>query len=433
MPRLYNSHPSTRVLVIAGGLGIRSANPKLPKVLQEISPGKTLLEYHLEELQKNNYSHVTFLLSKFADQVINHIISVSSSFKSMEIDWLMDSSLGGNLGALLNAHSVLSETTYLIILGDVAFSANLESHQQLWEQSGLLCGAVVHPSLHPEDSDKLISGTSNRGIEVLRRHSDISHIHEPFRTLAGIFFMQGLALSTTKLKSGDISGDLVSDLTLKGEVLAINSSYFYQDTGTPERLNRSQYLRLSGATARRGGLNRPAIFIDRDNTLIKDAGTSRIELEFDEVSPIDAQAIAKANSLGVCVFMITNQPGVAKGQITIQDVMHTQRKLEDILLSYDAFIDDIRFCPHHPERDYMGEIPIYKVRCSCRKPGGWMVQDISTLHQIDLKRSFMLGDSTADMQLAANLGMEYVGCSKDESQDFSLAEAIDFCLRKLLL
>jgi D-glycero-D-manno-heptose 1,7-bisphosphate phosphatase len=126
-----------------------------------------------------------------------------------------------------------------------------------------------------------------------------------------------------------------------------------------------------------------------------------------DISSQVAEAIRAFNEAGVPVFVITNQPGIAKGQITASEVLKVHNELGEYLSSHGALIDGLYFCPHHPEVGFEGEVPSLKIPCLCRKPENGMLLALASDHGIDLKESVFVGDSAADSEAAAKSGCRF--------------------------
>ncbi|MDI6778992.1 MAG: D-glycero-beta-D-manno-heptose 1,7-bisphosphate 7-phosphatase [Bacteroidota bacterium] len=145
------------------------------------------------------------------------------------------------------------------------------------------------------------------------------------------------------------------------------------------------------------------IFLDRD-------GTINEELEFISdpenvvLIPGSVDAIREANRLGLKVFVITNQSGIARGLIKEEDLVRVHNKLVKLLNAENAHLDAIYFCPHHP--DY-GEPP-YRTLCDCRKPNTGMLKQAEAEFNIDLKKSYIIGDRIIDIQTAHAAGAKSI-------------------------
>lgn len=144
-----------------------------------------------------------------------------------------------------------------------------------------------------------------------------------------------------------------------------------------------------------------AVFLDRDGTVNRQVGypnhVSRLR-----VYAFAAEAVRKLNDRGIPVIVVTNQSGVARGLYPEVLVGETNNALESELAQGGAKLDAIYYCPHHPTA---GESP---TNCDCRKPSTGMVDRAARDHELDLARSFMVGDSPSDIEMAARAGMQSV-------------------------
>jgi len=119
-----------------------------------------------------------------------------------------------------------------------------------------------------------------------------------------------------------------------------------------------------------------------------------------QLIPNAARAIREANTLGVKVFIITNQSGIARGLLSESDLARVHERLRQKLADDRAHVDGIYYCPHHPE--YGGAQ--YKKQCTCRKPKTGMLTKAAREHGIQLKGSFVVGDRCVDMLAGENAG-----------------------------
>ena len=99
---------------------------------------------------------------------------------------------------------------------------------------------------------------------------------------------------------------------------------------------------------------------------------------------------------------------MARGLCEIEDVEAIHKKLSTLLGREGVFLDAIYFCPHHPDKGYPEENPAYKVSCKCRKPEGGMAKEAADRYNIDFEASYMIGDTTIDIEFARRLGMKSV-------------------------
>ena len=166
---------------------------------------------------------------------------------------------------------------------------------------------------------------------------------------------------------------------------------------------------------------RPAIFVDRDGTIVDDLPQGRLDVAADELRGPASQLLLEAKKNGIPVFLVTNQPAIAKGRISESDVYRVHNRIQELLVSsIGECFDEIVFCPHHPESGHEGEIAHLKTECMCRKPRAGMLYDLAKRHNLDLVKSLVVGDSQADHLLAKNVGASFIIDSK--IQDIDLAE-----------
>mgnify|MGYP001770779799 FL=1 len=145
---------------------------------------------------------------------------------------------------------------------------------------------------------------------------------------------------------------------------------------------------------------RRAVFIDRDGTLSEEVGYINHPSRF-RLFPFAAKAIRRLNEAGWLAVLVTNQAGVARGYFTEDLLLEVHRMLQDALEKQGAHLDAIYYCPHHPAAGK----PPYKLDCDCRKPKPGLIHRAARELEIDLQRSWMIGDRYSDVELARNAGV----------------------------
>lgn len=141
------------------------------------------------------------------------------------------------------------------------------------------------------------------------------------------------------------------------------------------------------------------VFFDRDGTINVDLDYLSDPKKL-KLIPGAVEAIKEANDLGVRVFVITNQSGVARGLYDEKDVQAVHHRLQEVLKQYGARIDALFYCPHHPNYG----IPPYRKVCTCRKPNTGMLKEAQKSFGINLKASFVVGDKCTDIETGRNAG-----------------------------
>lgn len=150
------------------------------------------------------------------------------------------------------------------------------------------------------------------------------------------------------------------------------------------------------------------VFLDRDGVIIKQVPDIH-KMEDVDVFSFSAEAVKMLNKLHLLVIVVTNQPQVAKGYVTEEDLKKMNQKIVGDLKKNGARIDAIYYCPHHPDKGFPGERQGYKVECGCRKPKIGMIEEAAKRFDADLSRSFIIGDSTVDIKTGENVKQKYSG------------------------
>ena len=173
--------------------------------------------------------------------------------------------------------------------------------------------------------------------------------------------------------------------------------------------------------------DRRAVFLDRDGTVIEDTGYPRVPADV-RLLPDAAAAVRQLNQRGILAVVVTNQSGIARGLLTMEDYAATERQLDMLLDEEGAYLDAHYFCPHFPE---------LSGPCDCRKPGSLLYRQAADRFGIDLSRSWWVGDRIRDVLPAMSLGGQgiLIGPTEESHPDArrfaradSLSAAVDLIL-----
>jgi D-glycero-D-manno-heptose 1,7-bisphosphate phosphatase len=402
---LHNeSQAATQVIILAGGRGTRSDNPLMPKALQRIYNDRTVLELQLDELASGGFREVCLLLGHLADQMTTYIDGILHRYPTLSIACLTDKvdSQGTSSSVSSAVRTLGAEKDYLLLLGDTVIKAPLDQYFRRWRESKADVGVLCHPNLHLQDSDTLLLDQSGKILDFREKGRD-EDAAQGFLVQAatGVLFFTSRAAKGIVGSIGDVTQQLIANSLLDNSGVGILATHYFKDSGTSTRLNTIRNDFSNGAALRRGGTKRAALLVDRDDTLIADAGTARGTVSEVEITIGLADAIKEFNQHGVPVFVVTNQPGIAKGQITESDVFRVHNELGKYLSKHGSLIDGLYFCPHHPEIGFEREVVSLKISCRCRKPENGMLLAIANEHGIDLTKSVFIGDSNSDLEAAA--------------------------------
>ena len=430
---------NVKAVILAGGKGTRLGGlaTRVPKPLVRVHD-RPVLEHQIESLRRSGITDIVLAVGHLGDRIAGHF-GDGSAF-GVHITYLREEQAMGTAGALAGYRDQLAP--YAVVLyGDLVVDMDFAQLIGFHAAGPSLCTLVVHPNNHPYDSDLLVLDDKQRVTEMISKKAPRTGSH-PNRVNAGIYVLDQRALAgLTPGAPADLERDVVAPLIGSGAVTGYRSSEYIRDMGTPDRLRECGEDLARGVVAGRHR-RRPqrAIFLDRDGTLNTYVGllTRPEELEIPAAVPA---AIRAVNRAGLLAIVVSNQPVVARNLCTEADVERIHDHLETLLGQERAYVDATFYCPHHPDRGYPEENPAYKIVCSCRKPGTAMVDQAVTQFNIDIGRSYFVGDTTVDIQTGRRAGLrtvllktglagrdgKYPGVTADlEAED--LAQAVDLIL-----
>jgi len=401
----------TTALIIAGGRGTRSSDPSLAKVCVHVG-GKSLLQHHFDLLASSQVTDVVVVAGFAGDQVRRAL--EQANVHSLRIRLLVEESPNGVMNALqwaVSCSGIPEEERLLVLLGDVLMSFGIDDFLCRWKNSQKPVGVVAHPSTHPLDSDTVFEscdGTTHAAAK------GTVNIENPNMSSAGVFAILSGELGRF-INEKDFGSDVLPRAARANRLFVYQSSHYLKDTGTSSRLALAQEDFFSGVFARRGSLlPRPAIFLDRDGVINPVRPESPAPHEY-QLSDGVAEAIAKTNGRGVPVFVVTNQPGIAKGFFSELQHQAVRARMDALLAQAGGFVDDYIYCPHHPESGFVGEVPSLKRECRCRKPDIGMIEALVRHHHLDVVGSVVVGDSWRDLELARRVSARFVHVAIDNA------------------
>jgi histidinol-phosphate phosphatase family protein len=397
-----------QLIILAGGKGTRLKDRlgELPKPLIPIA-GKALLEHQVELARRHGFLDIIIFVC-YRPDLIEACLGDGSRW-GVKIRYLVEDQPLGTAGAVLAGWEHLAERV-LVLYGDTMVNVDLERIWQAHQRTGAAATLLLHPNNHPLDSDLVEVDASSR---IVAFHNRPHPADRYFQNLvnAGLYVLEKRALAPFRNHSGllDFGKDVFPAMVKAGQCLAAyNSPEYIKDIGTPERYDRVCAEYDSGVV-QRSSLDIPqrAVFLDRDGTLIFDKDCLRKAEEL-EMIPGAPDAVRELNHQGWRAVVVTNQPVIAKGWCMEDELRRIHNKMETLLGKEHAFLDRIYFCPHHPDAGFPGERPELKINCHCRKPAPGMIEQATAELNIDLKQSWLIGDTTTDVQTARNAGLRSI-------------------------
>ena len=430
-----------QAVILAGGKGtrLRGYLADAPKPLADVA-GETLLGHQLALLRRHDFSEAIILVNHGADSIADWILNHRDLGISVRL--INDGEPRGTAGAVLAALPLLA-SEFMVLYADTMVGVDLtrfwDWHQAATEAAGSL---LVHPNDHPADSD-LVEINAEARVIGLHPYPRADGILLPNLVNAALYILKRNALEAM----GDMpipldfGRDMFPLMLSRGLVLrGYNSPEYIKDAGTPQRLERVRRDFRSGVVDR-ASLDRPqrAVFIDRDGTLNQEAGHIKKPQDLN-VFPFVGPALRLLNENEWRSVVITNQPVIARGEATHDEMRAIHARLDNEVAQSQAYFDRLYLCPHHPHKGFAGENPQLKVACQCRKPAAGLIYRAQADLNIDLAQSWYVGDSTADLGAAEAAGVSSIlvrtgNAGLDECypylQGFSqpnFASAVDFIL-----
>jgi D,D-heptose 1,7-bisphosphate phosphatase len=429
-----------QAVILAGGKGTRLAArlDGRPKPLVDVL-GKPLLERQVEQLKAAGFSRIDVLVNHKAEQI--QAFCDSRDNWGLDIRLIDDGEPKGTAGAVLAVLDRM-EDEFLVVYGDTLFDIDLGRFIAFHEQDPDAAATLfLHPNDHPHDSD-LVELDAEGRIRAFHPKPHAAGAWLPNMVNAALYAVRRRGLEPAKAAAAgagifDFAQHAFPWLLSRGARLrGYVSSEYIKDIGTPDRLDRACEALASGKVAAASLRTRQAaVFLDRDGTLNRENGfVSRPEML--EPFPFIAPAVRKLNRSGLRAVLITNQPVIARGDCTPQELDQIHAKLETLLGREGAFLDRIYYCPHHPHGGYPGEVAELKIECDCRKPKPGLILRAAEDLNIDLASSWMVGDSERDLRAASAAGVRSVlvrtGKAEPNAEalaDFAfddLEQAVDF-------
>lgn len=419
-----------QAVILAGGKGTRlgGVTGSNPKPMAPIG-GKPLLERQISLLKKYGIRDI-ILLTHHRSAVIENHFKDGREF-GVRINVFREEKPLGSAGGLVEIKPRL-KGDFIVLFGDVMADMALDKLRAFHEKNKSRCTLVLHPNDHPYDSDLVRIDHSGR-VEALYPHPHPKAGYYRNLVNAGVYVMSPEIISMIpRGRASDFARDILPRLLGKFKVYGYVTAEYLKDIGTPERLEKVNGDFLSGKIARLNSENpRKAVFLDRDGVINREINLLH-EISRFELLPGVPEAVKKINGSEYMAVVATNQPVVARGLCSLEELEEINRKMETLLGERGALLDAVYFCPHHPDKGYPGENPAFKIGCRCRKPGTGMVEKAARQFNIDLKRSFLIGDSERDMLCAKKAGIAAVAVGGGEMKtepDFifsGLPEAADF-------
>ncbi len=405
-----------KTILMAGGRGTRisAVYPDIPKPLIPID-GIPVLEREIRSLAEQGFTDLILTVSHMGEKIMDYF--GDGSGYGVSIQYYNETTPLGNAGALFRLRDQLTED-FLLLNADAIFDVDFNRMVEFHRARHALVTLLTHPNSHPYDSGLLIAD-ENGAVKQWLAKEDARPDYYKNRVNAGLHVISPEILDladidpdrigTTDEETGktvkiDLDRQLLKPLAGSGKMFCYDSPEYVKDMGTPERYQAAAAdFRAGIVQARNLKRKQRAVFLDRDGTINKYVGFLRDIGQF-ELLDGAAEAIRRINASGYLCIVATNQPVIARGEVTAPELAEIHNKMETLLGLGGAYVDGIYYCPHHPHKGYEGEVPELKIDCCCRKPKPGMLLKAAEDFNIDLENSWMVGDGENDVKAGIAAG-----------------------------
>lgn len=392
---------------MAGGRGTRISKlfPNIPKPLIPIN-NIPVLEREIISLRDQGFTDIILTIGYMAEKIKSYF--GDGEKMGVKLSYFVEDKPLGNAGALFFLD--LKED-FLLLNADSVFDVDFNRMVEYHREKGGLVTLFTHPNSHPYDSGLIVADRDRCVKKWLTKEDERPEFYKN-RVNAGLHVISPKALELSGVKKEDIEKENKIDLDRQilkplcgtGKMFCYDSPEYVKDMGTPERYKSVCADFENGVVETKNLKNKQkAIFLDRDGTINKYVGFLRKPEEL-ELLPGVAETIKKINHSGYLVVVVTNQPVIARGEVTLDSLEEIHNKMETELGKQGAYLDAIYFCPHHPHKGFEGEISELKFDCDCRKPKPGMLLKAAEDFNIELSNSYMIGDSDSDVEAGKAAG-----------------------------
>ena len=393
---------------MAGGKGTRLhsfTEDRIPKPMASVA-GRPILEWQIECLKRNGINDICIVTGHLGEVIHSHFKD-GSKF-DVSIFYFNEDSPMGTAGALPHIGGFLTEPYFLLLNGDTIFDIDISRMELHHKEKKAFVTLFVHPNSHPYDSDLVVLNSYGRIIGFDSKSNTRDYWYDNMVNAGAYILSSDICALIPLVGKTDLERDILFKYHQTHRMYGYFSTEYIKDVGTLDRIKQAETDISNGIVAAKNLSNKQCcIFLDRDGTINVYKGLVYNPDDFELINSA-AEAIALINRSIYVAAVASNQPVVARGLCEIEDVEIIHRKMKTMLGREGAYLDWVDFCPHHPDKGYPEENPLYKISCDCRKPGTGMFIKAAQAMNIDISKSWMVGDSARDMEAARNTGLRSV-------------------------
>jgi D,D-heptose 1,7-bisphosphate phosphatase len=364
------------LVILAGGKGSRINKIQKKKI-------KSLIKF-------NNIPFIYYLLNFFCKFNFRKIyiiggfrgILLKKKFHKIkknfvEIECLIEKKNEGTGGALRLIKKKV-KNNFFLINGDSFIDFNIMDFYKL-KYKNFIGSMLVTRNIFYKENKKLNNLLIKKNILYFAKKGMMN---------AGVYFFDKKIFNFLKNKNFSLEQECLPQLIYKKKLLGVQSANPFVDIGTKLNYNIAKKTIPDIFT-------KPAFFFDRDGVINYNYGYVHNARLF-RFRPGVLKALKFLQEKNYYIFIVTNQAGIAKNKFSLNKFILLSKTIKKFLCKKNIFVNDIQFCPHHPD----GLIKKFKITCNCRKPNNGMIKNILKFWLINKKKSFMIGDQKSDEQAA---------------------------------
>lgn len=390
-----------KAVIIAGGKGTRISQiyPDIPKPMIPIA-GAPVLEREIVCLRNQGITDFIITVQYKANVIMEYF--GKGEKHNINIKYYVEKEPLGNAGALYFLKDRLEED-FLLVNADSLFDIDIQRFVRFHREAKALATIIVHPNDHPYDSGLIQCDHTGKVIKWFPKEA-VRETYYHNLVNAGIHILSPELLYKQFEKDRvDLDRDILMPLVAENKLYAYRTPEYIKDMGTPERLKQVTDDFANGIVEKKNlSKKQKAIFLNRDGTINRYVGLLR-DIDGFELLEGLSDAIKIFRNLGYLVIVVTNQPVIARGEMTIEELEQVHKKMETLLGNEGTYIDDL----------FSG-----------------MLLEAADKYNIDLASSWMVGDSEIDIKAGKNAGCKTCflteDCGKDYGQKYTTNSLTDF-------